>query len=62
MSSLIAPSAPSLLLAPLEYDHRFQEQFSSQLRLYFNQVDNANARTIINANSAATLWWLGGSR
>lgn len=32
------PAAPSLAIAPPEWDTRFQEQYSNTLRLYFNQI------------------------
>lgn len=32
--------APRLLTAPIEYDHRFMDQYTNVLRLYFNQLDN----------------------
>ena len=32
--------APRLLTAPMEYDHRFMDQYTNVLRLYFNQLDN----------------------
>lgn len=34
--------APRLLSAPMEYDHRFLDQYSNVLRLYFNQLDSFN--------------------
>lgn len=33
--------APRLPAAPEEYDRSYQDAFSSFLRLYFNQLDNA---------------------
>lgn len=35
-------AAPRLLSAPMEYDHRFIDQYSNVLRLYFNQLDSFN--------------------
>ena len=32
--------APNQLIAPVDYDQRFQDQFSNVLRLYFNTLDN----------------------
>ena len=32
--------APRLLAAPMEYDHRFMDQYTNVLRLYFNQLGN----------------------
>jgi len=37
---LVPPKAPSLPIAPSQYDQRHDEQFSNALRLYFTQVDN----------------------
>lgn len=34
------PKAPSLLIAPNEYQQRYAEQLNNALRLYFNQIDN----------------------
>ena len=34
------PKAPNQPIAPVEYDQRFQDQFSNALRLYFNEIDN----------------------
>jgi len=40
-------AAPSLPLAPREWDQRYQDQFSNVLRLYFNRLDSfiANLET-----------------
>jgi hypothetical protein len=35
--SQVAP--PNLLLAPVEYDPRYQDQLNNVLRLYFNQLN-----------------------
>ena len=37
-------AAPSLPLAPREWDMRFQDQYSNVLRLYFNRLDDFIAR------------------
>jgi hypothetical protein len=37
-------AAPSLPLAPDQWDRRFQDQYSNVLRLYFNRLDNLMAR------------------
>lgn len=34
------PKSPNQPIAPVEYDQRFQDQFSNVLRLYFNEIDN----------------------
>jgi hypothetical protein len=41
MSVILRSSkAPNLLIAPVDYDQRYQDQLNNALRLYFNQVDN----------------------
>ena len=41
MSVILRPSkSPNLLIAPVDYDQRYQDQLNNALRLYFNQVDN----------------------
>jgi hypothetical protein len=32
--------APALPTAPVEYDHRRDDQFNQNLRIYFNNLDN----------------------
>lgn len=44
-------AAPSIPLAPDQWDRRFQDQYSNVLRLYFNRLDDFIAR--LNASSAA---------
>jgi hypothetical protein len=34
--------APNLLIAPVDYQQSFQDQYSNALRLYFAQIDNFN--------------------
>ena len=40
VTKLIPPKAPNLPIGPVEYEQRYQDQFSNVLRLYFNQLDN----------------------
>lgn len=41
MAKALRPSvAPNLPIGPVDYDQRFQDQFSNALRLYFRQLDN----------------------
>jgi uncharacterized protein YjdB len=42
MANLIPTKAPNLLVAPAQYEIRYQEQLNNILRLYFNQIDNFN--------------------
>jgi len=44
-------AAPSLPLAPREWDARYQDQFANVLRLYFNRLDNLLSR--LNASGVA---------
>lgn len=37
------PKAPNQPIAPVDYDQRFQDQYSNALRLYFNEIDNFGA-------------------
>jgi hypothetical protein len=40
MTISVRPSkAPNLLIAPVDYDQRYQDQLNNALRLYFNQID-----------------------
>lgn len=39
ITRITPPIAPRLPASPVEYDRRFQEQYSGFLRLYFNQLD-----------------------
>jgi len=41
MANLIPSKAPNLPIATVEYEARYQDQFSNILRLYFNTIDNA---------------------
>lgn len=41
ITRLVNPVAPRLPAATVEWDHRFMEQYSNVLRLYFNQLDSA---------------------
>ena len=49
--------APRLLAAPMEYDHRFMDQYTNVLRLYFNQLDSFNNQlrtTTVSPNDDGT--------
>ena len=35
------PKAPNLAVATIEYEQRYQDQLNNQLRIYFNELDNA---------------------
>jgi len=44
-------AAPSLPLAPSQWNAQFQDQYSNVLRLYFNRLDNFIARLMANAST-----------
>lgn len=43
--------APRLLAAPTEYDHRFMDQYTNVLRLYFNQLDRLLGQLVANLDT-----------
>jgi len=50
MAKTLRPSkAPNQPIAPVDYDQRFQDQFSNALRLYFSQIDNFTATLMQNS-------------
>jgi len=49
---LINPVAPRLPAATVEWDHRFMEQHSNILRLYFNQLDSVLASLLSSAGGS----------
>lgn len=51
--------APNLAVAPVDYQQRYQEQLTNQMRLYFNQVDGNTQELIQKLNSLSVLCWLG---
>lgn len=50
--------ASNLVVAPIEYQQRYQEQLNNQLRIYFNQVDGNTQQLIQSVNSLSVLCWL----
>ena len=42
--------APNLLVAPVDYDQRYQDQLNNALRLYFNQIDNFEQNVTVPAS------------
>jgi hypothetical protein len=49
---LVNPVAPRLPAATVEWEHRFMEQYSNVLRLYFNQLDSALASLLSQAGGS----------
>ena len=58
MNNIVPSKAPNLTAAPAAYDRRYFDQLTSQLRLYFTQVDNANGQLIQAAQSNSVMSWL----
>lgn len=49
MSTFLRSSkSPNLLVGPVEYSQRYQDQLNNLLRLYFNEVDNVNSSLLNN--------------
>lgn len=51
--SLRASKAPNLLIAPVQYDQRYQDQLNNALRLYFNELDNLTASLFNSSGGTA---------
>jgi len=47
-TQLTPTSGPRLAVAPVEYDSRYQDSFTSVLRQYFNQIDNLTQNLLTN--------------
>jgi len=60
MTNLTLPKAPSLPIAPIDYDQRFIDEFSRILRLYFNQLDSLNT-SLLGQTGGAYLHTIYGS-
>jgi hypothetical protein len=50
--ALIPPKAPNLLVAPPQYETRYQEQLNNVLRLYFNTIDNFSQQFVAETGGA----------
>ena len=57
---VINTKSPNLPTGPVEYDQRFQDQFSNALRLYFSTVDNNTAQLNQTADNMSVQQWLDG--
>lgn len=60
MAHIKQPRAPNLTVPSREYDEYTANQLNNQLRLYFNQLDNAHAKQANAIHSINVLIWLGG--
>jgi hypothetical protein len=59
MAHIQQPKAPNLVLPSLEYDRSQQDQMQNQLRLYFNQLDNAHLEETTNLHTNNVMIWMG---
>lgn len=46
-NNLLVPASPNLPISPIEYDSRYQDQFSNALRLYFNRLGDTAVNTLL---------------
>lgn len=46
--TLRSTRSPNLPIGPVEYDHRYQDQFANALRLYFEEIDNYTSVLMAN--------------
>lgn len=60
MAHVKQPKAPNLTVPSREYDEYTANQLNNQLRLYFNQLDEAHAKSLSSIHSNNVLYWLGG--
>ena len=59
MAHILQPKAPNLTLPTIEYSEDQQNQMQNQLRLYFNQLDNANKEENKNLHTSNVMHWMG---
>jgi hypothetical protein len=59
MTIPLNPAVPNLPLAPDPYTKMWMDQYSSVLRLYFNQINASTTATISQVSTNQTLVWLG---
>jgi len=52
MAELIPPKAPNLPIPTTEYERAYFDEFTKQLRLYFNTLDNGIASLLSNTGGA----------
>lgn len=59
MDNIVPSKAPNLAVAPGDYSKQYLDQLTNQMRLYFTQVDNANAQLIQASYTNSVMEWLG---
>ena len=59
MADLNTTKAPNLVIPTEEYSQSNQNQFTNQLRIYFNSVDVSTVKQNTAIMSNNVLYWLG---
>jgi len=59
MPHLNTTKAPNLVIPTAEYSQSNQDQFTNQLRLYFNTLDESTLKQNISIMSNNVLYWIG---
>ena len=59
MPHLNTTKAPNLVIPTTEYSQSNQDQFTNQLRLYFNTLDESTLKQNISIMSNDVLYWIG---
>ena len=59
MPHLNTTKAPNLVIPTTEYSQSNQDQFTNQLRLYFNTLDESTLKQNTTIMSNDVLYWIG---
>ena len=59
MPHLNTTKAPNLVIPTTEYSQSNQDQFTNQLRLYFNTLDESTLKQNTSIMSNDVLYWIG---
>jgi|TARA_R110002110_G_scaffold307521_1_gene521151 hypothetical protein len=59
MPHLNTTKAPNLVIPTTEYSQSNQDQFTNQLRLYFNTLDESTLKQNTTIMSNNVLYWIG---
>jgi|TARA_R110000824_G_scaffold379290_1_gene571216 hypothetical protein len=59
MPDLNTTKAPNLVIPTIDYSQSNQNQFTNQLRIYFNSVDESTIKQNTAVMSNNVLYWIG---
>ena len=59
MPDLNTSRAPNLVIPTIDYSQSNQNQFTNQLRIYFNSVDESTIKQNTAVMSNNVLYWIG---